>query len=262
MRAYLAFAEKKFKSSAAYRFDNIMGVLYSLLNVFIYMSIYQVMYGTKTEYEGITLSMLGTNFVLTFVVGKVFSLDDSFINSKVRDGSIVNEFLRPVSLRLRLLFESIGESAYSLIFQGVPTIIIVYVIYRFEEPKNLLCFVQFFISLVLGYLILWSISFIVQMISFFIINVWSVSTIKNVFINILAGVYLPVYFFPETLQTIVSFTPFEGIYYLPLQFYFGNLSIQQMIISYTKQIIWIFILLLIGDVLYRKGKKKLIVQGG
>lgn len=262
MGAYLSFAQKRFKSTSAYRFDNYMSILWSLFNIFIYMAIYRMMFGVNTTYDGITLNMITTNFVLTFVIGNAMSMDDFFINHKIQDGSIANEFLRPVNLKLRILAENIGETLYCFVFQCIPNIIIVFMVYQFELPQSLLSFVLFIVSLILGYLILWSMSFIVQMSSFFIINVWSVSTIKDVFINVLAGVYLPVWFFPDWLKTIIAFTPFDSIFYLPIEFYFGRLNQSQILFSFAKQIFWIVVLMLIGELLYRKGKRKLIVQGG
>lgn len=100
------------------------------------------------------------------------------------------------------------------------------------------------------------------MMGFFIINVWSIATIKKVFINLLAGAFLPIWFFPDWLRAIVAFTPFESIYFLPVQNYLGNLSLGEIAIGFTKQIIWLIILFVIGNLLYRKGKKRLIIQGG
>ena len=124
MGVYIAFAEKKFKSSSAYLFNNFAGILFSLINIFIYLSISKMMYGGNTEYDGITIAMVSTNLVITLVVGNCFHFDEFFIQTKMMDGSIGNEFLRPVNFGLRILAENVGEAAYKLIYEGVPSLLI------------------------------------------------------------------------------------------------------------------------------------------
>lgn len=262
MRTYIEFAKKKFMVNMAYRFENITGLFSTCLQVFVNWCLYRALYGKNTVYDGITFSMLITNFIISFVIGNAFAIDDFFLQSKVRDGSIANEFLRPINFKGRILAESLGESAFALIFQGVPALIITKWVFGMESPKDLSAFLLFIASIVFGYLILWCISFIVQVTSFWIINVWSVATIKNVLIDVLAGVFLPLWFLPDALRTFISFTPFESIYFSPIQLYLGRVEASEILLIFARQIFWIAILYAIGEILWRKGQKKLIVQGG
>ena len=47
--------------------------------------------------DGITMSMVTTNFVLSLGLGAIFSPDDYFLPNKIWDGSISTELLRPIS---------------------------------------------------------------------------------------------------------------------------------------------------------------------
>ena len=105
---YLAFAKKSFLARSAYRFNHFMGILNTCLQIFIFWEIYRALYAGRNEVEGITLSMVATNFILSMGLKAVFYVDDYFLPYKVMDGSIANEFLRPVSFRGRILFETWG----------------------------------------------------------------------------------------------------------------------------------------------------------
>lgn len=246
----------------AYRFEFFSEIIYTCFYLFIIFSLYRALYGEYTEYEGITTSMLATNIVISFVIGNAFMIDDFFIRNKINDGSIANEFLRPVNFKARILAENLGQSAFNLLFKSFPALLITANWVGMEEPKNELSFLMFLLSLILGYLVLWNISFIVQMTSFWIVNVWSISTIKNVLIDVLSGVFLPIWFLPDPVRVFVSFTPFESIFYSPVQLYLGKVAGTEIILIYMKQILWIILLYLIGEVMWRRGQKKLIVQGG
>ena len=64
MSPYFAFAKKSFLNRSAYRFDHLMGILNTLLRIFIFWCIYKALYGGKTQVDGITMAMVTTNFVL------------------------------------------------------------------------------------------------------------------------------------------------------------------------------------------------------
>ena len=61
---------------------------------------------------------------------------------------------------------------------------------------------------------------------------------------------------------MISFTPFESIYFTPVQIYLGELSGMNMLSEMAIQLLWIVILGVIANVFWKKGVKKLVVQGG
>jgi ABC-2 type transport system permease protein len=262
MRVYIEFARKKFSNNMVYRFDYIIGIINTCLQFFIFWCIYKSLYGAATEIDGVTFPMVATNFILSLGLSNAFQIDDLFLQRKIGDGSIVNEFLKPVNFKLRLIAENIGNITFRLIFNFLPAFIIAMCFVKIEKPATLLALILFASSAILGFFVLWQISFIVQMTSFWIINVWSISTIKNVFVNVLSGAMLPLWFMPKSVMRIIKFTPFDSIYFTPIRLYLGDMQSGDILFNFGRQIIWICILYIIGDVMWRCGQKKLIVQGG
>ena len=62
---YFAFAKKSFLGLSAYRFDHFMGILNTILRIFVFWEIYRALYGGRTEVDGITITMVATNFILS-----------------------------------------------------------------------------------------------------------------------------------------------------------------------------------------------------
>lgn len=262
LEPYLAYAKKSFLARSAYRFDHLMGILNTVLRVFIYWEIYRALYAGRQEVDGITMMMVTTSFVLSLCMDAVFRVNDFFIPNMIRDGSIANELLRPISIQGRMVAENLGNALFELVFRFVPALSVSLFLVGIMKPAGVLMFLLFLISALLGYGVLWSISFATQMLSFWLINVWSIVTIKNVFINVLSGSMIPLWFMPDWMDGVIRFTPFASIYFTPVQIYLGQLSYQEILSQCLIQVFWIIIIYMAGQCLWLKGQKKLVVQGG
>ncbi len=259
---YYAFAKKGFLSRSAYRFDHLMGIVNTVIRIFIFWEIYKALYTGRTEVDGITMSMVTTNFILSMCLEEAFFIDDFYLPYYIGTGSIATELLLPVSFKGRMLANNIGIAAFQLIFHFVPALLVAIIFMGINPPQNLLSLVLFIFSALLGYGVLWTISFAVQMCSFWIINVWSVVTIKNVFINVLSGTMIPLWFMPDWMQPVIRFTPFSSIYFTPVQIYLGQIQGIEILKKLVISGVWIMVIYFIGNIMWEKGKKKLVVQGG
>lgn len=259
---YFAYAKKCFLGRSAYRFDHLMSILSTCLQIFIFWGIYKALYGGNTEIDGITMSMVTTNFVLSMGLGAAFSVDDYFLPNKIQDGSISTELLRPISFQGRMIAENAGDAAFNLIFRFAPALLIAIFSIGISAPASVGRFACFVFSAFLGYGVLWTISFAAQMTAFWLINIWSLLTIKNVFVNVLSGSMIPLWFMPEWMSGILNFTPFSSIYFTPVQIYLGQLTYGEIAFKCMVQFLWILVIYFVGVFLWHKGQKKLVVQGG
>lgn len=231
----------------AYRFEYIMGILNTVLNFLVYWCIYKALYGGANEIDGITFSMVTTNFIISLGLTNAFSKNEMFL---------------PVNFKFRMLFEDLGDGFFKVVFNFLPAVIIAMLFTEMMPPAGIFGFVLCLVSAVLGYIVLWYISFIVQTLAFWLFNVWGLITIKNVIVNIFSGALLPLWFMPQPVLNIIKFTPFDSIFFTPVQLYLGQLQGYEILLNFGRQVLWIAILYFIGELLWNKGIKRLIVQGG
>lgn len=262
MKTYISIATIKFKNNMVYRFEYVMGIINTVLNFLVYWCIYKALYSGATEVDGITFSMVTTNFVISLGLISAFSKNEMFLQDKIKQGTIANEFLKPVNFKLRMMFEDLGDGFFKVIFNFLPAVIIAMLFTKLEPPAGIFNFLLCIVSAVLGYLVLWHISFIIQTLAFWLFNVWGLVTIKNVIVNILSGALLPLWFMPEPILNIIKFTPFDSIFFTPVQLYLGQLKGYEIIMNFGRQLLWTGILYAVGELLWRKGIKRLVVQGG
>ena len=262
MRAYIEFAAKKFQNKMTYRLEFFMGILDTVISLIVYLCVYEALYGDLNTIDGITLSMVATNFVISLGLSQAFSYDEFFLERRVNEGSITNEFLKPVNFVFRMISENAGEGLFKLIFNFIPAVVFAVFYTELCPPAGMINIVAMIISIVLGYIILWLISFIVQTWTFWFLSVWGMITIKNVFVNILSGAMIPIWFMPPALRSVVALTPFESIYFTPVRIYLGELGGLDILKGMGIQVFWIVLLAVIANMFWKKGVKKLVIQGG
>lgn len=262
MKRYLAYAKQSFLANSAFRSDTLLGILDTCLKVLIFWCIYRALYGGAESWDRISLAMVNTNFILSIGLSTAFSLDEYYLPYRIGNGSIGNELLKPISFKGIQLFFDLGNVGFKLLFQFLPALLFAIFTVGMLRPASAFAFIAFFGSVVLGFLILWQLNFIVQTLGFWIINVWSVSTIKNVFVNVLSGAMIPLWFMPDWMQGFIRWTPFSSIYFVPVQIYLGELTGVEAVMSLLRQGCWVIILYIIGEMLWRQEIKKLVIQGG
>lgn len=261
---YLFFLKRAFKNNTIYRFDYILSWLNVCLQIFISCEIWKALYASNNNSGTVSLGVVVTSLIVNLGLSNIYLIDDLAVQKKIWDGTIICELLKPINYRIYLLADSVGSVLFKLIFNLLPSMGIMIVIYRknFIVCTDSSSIFVFIVSIILGFLVLWEISSIVQMLCFWFVNVWSISTIKNVFINILAGTLLPVWYLPSSVQRIIEFTPFSSIYITPIKIYLQQIDRAERINALFMQVMWILLLAVIGNLLWSLGKKKLVIQGG
>ncbi|MDC7218753.1 MAG: ABC-2 family transporter protein [Spirochaetales bacterium] len=262
MTAYLSFIKKTFLNRMVYKVDYLIGILNTCIQLFISVTIWKALYGGRESVEGISYAMVVTSIVIGQGLTNAYRINDQAVSKRVKDGSLANCLLRPISFRGQLFAENLGEILFRIVSNFLPAVLIFALTIGLIPPASALNFVLFLLSISLGFLVLWTLSSIVQCSAFWIINVWSISTIKNVFVTVLSGSILPLWFMPESLVKLIRYTPFGSIYFTPVRIYLGQISLGEMGGYFGNQLFWILLLHGISALLWEKGKTNIVLQGG
>lgn len=262
MITFFEFIKISYKKNYVYKINAYLGIINILVQICISCQIWKALFDGSLSVDGISYNAVQTNFIISLGISCILTFDDFFIQERIKDGSIGCEFIKPIDLRIRILAENMGEIIFKILFNYFPALLIVLCFIQIEKPHNLHCTLFFLISIILGVGILWLISLLVQLSAFWIINVWSVSTIKNVIINLFAGAVVPIWFMPENIKSIIISTPLASIYYVPMQIYLDRVSLEEIRELILNQCVWIVILIMLTDIVWTCGKRKVVMQGG
>jgi ABC-2 type transport system permease protein len=262
IRAHLEIIKKSFQNNIVYRADYFFGVLNTLVLIFVNISIWKAIYEEDEVVGGIQFKIVITYVILGFLMQCIFTMDDYFVENRVRNGLIASDILKPVSFRSYILSYSLGTLVFRVLMQLLPVFIVSIILFGFMPPFSPMMALYFLCSMILGYLVLYSINFIIWICSFWFYRIFSLVTIKDAAIMIFSGAILPLWFMPQWLVKIIKCTPFDSIYFTPISIYLGQMPNDEIYSSVLRQIIWVLILSVVGQLLWKAATKKLVVQGG
>lgn len=99
----------------------------------------------------------------------------------------------------------------------------------------------------------------VQTLCFLSLDLEGYLYIFHALIAFCSGQVVPLWFYPDFLLRIINWLPFKYVFYEPLLLFIRNGNLFQTVCF---QVIWIFILSLIGRFMWKCVSKKIVVQGG
>lgn len=262
MRTYLEYMKISFKTNFMYKTDYIAGIVNNILSIFVSVAIWQAIYKGSEAVYGIKLESLITYITLAFSLQSIFVMDEFFIEKKIRKGTIATDLLKPINFHLYVFSYMLGTVLFKVLVQLLPTIVIIAFWFGLLSPVSVLMAGYFFLSVMLGYLVLYHLNFIFWVSSFWFHATWGIITIKDSVVVILSGVVFPIWFMPDFLHNFLTYTPFESIFHIPLSIYLAKIDMGTIHFSLVKQCIWLCILYMFGTFLWKQGVKQVVIQGG
>ncbi len=266
MRTFWEIIKNSYKANFAYRFNFIIGIFSNIIVFFVQYNIWRAIYGDTSIVsssvgeinlnEMVTYLIISTCITITINTNILGTIGDS-----IQSGQIATELTRPLNFNLYLFFNSLGNNIFQILFQMIPSLIIILLFFDITLP-SITNFCFFLIALIFSYLINYLLRYLLGSLAYWYMSVWHFDLLITEVINVFAGAYIPIWFFPGILLQLSKLLPFQLIYYFPLSVYLGRYQINEIFYFYVIQLFWIAILFFLSNLLYKRGIKKLVIQGG
>ena len=120
----------------------------------------------------------------------------------------------------------------------------------------------FSLSCVLSFLIFVLFDFCFGMIAFFTTYIFGLLMAKEALLSFLTGQLIPISLFPLGVQKVFDYLPFSSMIYTPVMIYLGKYTGQELLFVLTRQLVWVILLYLFGNVIWKMVTKRLVVLGG
>ncbi len=264
LQAYWYITKMKLLTNLAYRFEVFASVgtnfILMLASVFLWKAVYS---GGSQQINALSLQDLTTYTILSIMLSSVFvcGVQDT-IYYKIREGQIVTDFYRPIPLLACYLADDIGGMLSALINKVAPLFLFAALFFGIPWPSSVLSLLLFIPSCLLSYGILWLLSALVGLIAFWVMELGNMGMVKDSIVRVLSGSIVPLWFFPESVQTISKFLPFQYTYQTPLGIYIGNIGTMEALTAMGIQFIWIAFLFMLLAAGWKRTKTKTLIQGG
>lgn len=224
---------------------------------------WRAVYGDTEAVHGVTGNTMITYAMVSTLMSSLYYMGvEDRITDAVKSGSIATDMIKPINLFSLYFAEDVGNIIFNFFTSTIPTFVVGLLVFGLPMPASPLHFVFFLISFALGYGINWTFSAIFALIAFSQINLGPAFSIKYHFVNMLSGAMIPLWFFPQWLQTALYYLPFVYMFQEPLSIFIGKYDTGECIEKLIIQAIWFTVLALIFVYAQSKATKKVLVQGG
>lgn len=263
MRKYLFIFKSELMTNLQYIFNVLTNVMAYFVIIFIYINLWNYIYDDPTQLiNGYSKAQMIWYVIFTEII--YFSLGGRRacikLAEEVKSGRIAYTINKPYNYVLYSLFSHMGNVFIkSIVFLIVG--LLMGAIFIGEFP--VLSFVN-----VLALLVIFYIALIVNTLFIIVIGLFSFIIEDSVPMywlyskfTLICGALFPIEFFPEKVQKILQFSPVSAINYGPAKL-FVSFSWEQLIPILISQIAYMVIAYLLCMLVYRKGVKRLNVNGG
>ena len=195
---------------------------------------------------------------------------DKGIEAMVRDGRVSYDFVRPQSVYAVWFARALGWRTAAALLRAVPLLLFAALglpavgleHLALSLPVSLPAFAAFSASMLAAVMLGCSIVVLLN-----ISLIWTISgrgtvMILNAVVTLFSGMVIPLPLYPTGLQKLLTFLPFRGLTDAPFRLFTGHIPANSLPAVILHQLSWTLIFILSGVLLLRKGKVRLIVQGG
>jgi ABC-2 type transport system permease protein len=180
----------------------------------------------------------------------------------VIEGKIAMDFIKPVSIQWMWISRAMGESAFRLGLLTLPTAVILALVFPIQGPASRENFLLFIAAVAGSFFLMAAINFMIGTCAIPLKSILALIRAKYWLIELLSGLLIPIGFFPQKLQRVMAWLPFEHIAYTPLQIYLGKLDRAQAWRALGTQWLWVVALLILAHVWWDRASRKITIHGG
>ncbi len=262
-RIYGEFIRVGFVNTLAYRLRYYTGIVTYFIYVSIYYFIWKAIYEHSGKIEGFDFKQLLTYVAVGWIIRSFYYNNiDQEIAIQVMEGKLAMDLIKPVNTQMMYVSQALGESVFRLALLTFPTAILLALVFPLGMPASVLNFVAFVVSGFLSFFIVAGINFCVGTFAIRLKSILGLLRAKYFLLELFSGLLIPISFFPQVLQKILAFMPFQYISYVPVLIYLGKLQGLEILRALAIQLFWVFAMLALGDLLWRWSSRKITIQGG
>lgn len=261
MKKYLYIFKYTFINELSYFSKVVFRVVSYFLHIFVFYNVWKYIYQDNNVIAGFSLKQM----MWYLILAELFMMADSRIARKrpieeIKSGSITYIMNKPYSYIGYIFTSYLSEGLVRLVIMVPVSILFGFIFVGPLESFQFKFFGFMLLSFILGYSINGFIQLFISLFSFFIEDATPMHWLYNKIVLIF-GVFFPIDMMPKVLQGILKYTPAYVVSYGPTKL-MVDFDLMNAIKIIGAQIIYLIIVLILINIIYRRGVKKLNVNGG
>ncbi len=182
----------------------------------------------------------------------------------IKSGNIAYELCRPVNIYWMWFVKSTATRLARAVLRCMPILIFALLLprpYRLVLPDGGRL-ALFIISLLLALINIVAFTMLLYISTFYTLDSTGLRSLMSTLAEFLSGGLIPLPFFPDSFQRVLSLLPFSGMENTPLQLYNGTMTGADAVFGIGMQVFWAAAMIGTGTVWMRSALKNIVAQGG
>ncbi|MEW2516370.1 ABC-2 family transporter protein [Streptomyces sp. NPDC046870] len=254
------------RSEWAYRPRIVATGFVIVTQVFLYVLLWRALYRESGDtVVGLDMSQAITYSVLATLMGTgrvvLEGASQETAQSKIRDGSVVFWFVRPLAARRYCAWRGLGESLYATLWLlgGLTVGVLCSLV---ALPPSWPAAAVTVVSYALGQVVFHQIGLLVDLTSFWTITSFGVNRLAAFAQLLLSGGLIPLWLFPDWFRSTAGHLPFAATINVPVSLYTGRIPVADSAPYLAEQALWCVLLAVLGRLMWRRAARRLLVLGG
>lgn len=267
MNAYLSVWKLRFINGLQYRAAALAGMATQLFFGMIFIMIMVAFYSQSTGPQPISLKDLASyiwlqQIFLTFIM---LWFRDNELFQLITSGNIAYDLCRPCSIYQFWYAKLLAQRLSGAALRCFPIMLVAFLLpqpYRMSLPPSPAALGLFLIALLLGLLVIVSISMLIYISVFWTMSPTGSILLIAVAAEFLSGMTIPIPLMPLWLQKITYGLPFRWTADFPFRVYSGQIGQVEALWGILVQLLWLAVLIGVGRWCMHRALRQIVVQGG
>jgi viologen exporter family transport system permease protein len=263
MRVYIEVARCAFQQQLAYRTANLAGLatnaFWGALRSFLFLGLFQ---GRDVAAGWNVRDAIDYVWITQALIMPVYFWNWSEIANTIRSGDVVSDLAKPVDYYAFWLSRDAGRAVYHSLFRWLPTTLLGVLLFSVRLPADAGRWGCFFLSMMLAVWLSFGLRFLYNVAAFWLLDQRGVGALVSATALFLSGFLVPLNYFPDWAQDIVTWLPFAGMLQAPIEVLLGKLTGASLASALVFQAAWGLILLTANRLLLALAVRRVIIQGG
>ncbi|MDO7905913.1 ABC-2 family transporter protein [Paenibacillus sp. JX-17] len=263
VRKYIAISNRSLQNVLSYRVSYVITFASNLVSLITLFFLWNGIYGGRPELGAYSWEEMKAYLLVTFFANSMLSwYSETAISTKILDGSVAVDLLKPINFQKARLAESAGSV---LLEGGISGVMIgAFIIFTagIQLPDSLLQWFLFILSLIGSILVKFGVVYLAALLCFWSTGSLGIVWTRIAVTNLLSGALVPLSFFPGWLERIALLLPFQSIIYTPTMIFLGKAGAGELAGLVLMQFFWAAVLWFAGRLLWSWAVRQVTIHGG
>ena len=191
-------------------------------------------------------------FFFAAILYSVSNFHPWYVEEDIKFGFLSKYLVKPISPNLYYIFYELARTCIETIVKFGIFVPLLYIL-KLQFSTSLTNILLFFLFFPFIFLFSFQALTIVSTLSFWITEAYAIRWGVTIIFRFLAGLLVPMVYFPLFFQKISFWLPFQHLAFTPIQIVQGKVSIQYSLIGLIVLISWTIVISIMKKILWQKG---------